>query len=159
VKVSKLLSLAIVSAVLAGPATAQFTAVVAPPKPKVDPVAAAATPAAVAAAVQKDSIARITMTNMKDWVDSAAASLGTTVQPVTPDTAARQGTPPLAVPVRPVAPAAPTPERGTTEFREGAPAPNTATPLPLVALLGALVFASGLWLLRPRRAPQRSQGR
>ena len=154
-KVSKFLGVAIVSALVAAPAAAQFTAVVAPPKPKVEPVAIAALPAAA----KTDSLVKVTMTNMKDWVDSAAASLGAAVTPALADTTARAGTPPLAVPARPaapVAPVAPPPAHATTEFRDGAPAPNTATPLPLVALLGALTLASGLWLLRPRRAAQRS---
>lgn len=151
-KVSKFLGLAMVSALVAAPAAAQFTAVVAPPKPKVETPAVEALPAAA----QKDSMVKVTMTNMKDWVDSAAASLGVAVTPALADTAARQGTPPLAIPARPAAPVPPAPAVATTEFRDGAPAPNTATPLPLVALLGALIFGSGLWLMRPRRATQRS---
>lgn len=127
-------------------ASAQFTGLVAPPKAKV--VATAdSTPKTVVEA--RDSVARITMTNMKDWVDSAAASLGVPAAPAVTDTTAAIApvTQPPAMPVQPAVP-----PRGTTEFREGATAPNTATPIPLLALVGLVSLVGGLWMLRRRRA-------
>jgi LPXTG-motif cell wall-anchored protein len=128
-------------------ASAQFTGVVAPPKAKIA-AAADSTPKAVVEA--RDSVARITLTNMKDWVDSAASSLGVPVAPAAGDTAAAALSTPQPPPV---APRQPTPApHATTEFHEGAPAPNTATPIPLLAVLGISSLAAGLWLLRRRRA-------
>ena len=148
VRLSMLVSAAAVLALCSVKASAQFTGVVVPPKAKVT-ATADSTPKAVAKL--RDSVAKVNLGNMKDWVDSAAATLGVPAAPAAPavtDTAVR-------VPVAP-APAAhaenPVPARGTTEFREGAAAPNTATPIPLLALLGLTSLAAGLWLLRRRRA-------
>jgi LPXTG-motif cell wall-anchored protein len=107
--------------------------------------------------VSQDSIARVTMTGMKEWVDSAAKSLalrpdtGTTPASDTA-TATRAATQPAAqrtdsgatAPTRvPVAP---------TEFRDGARAPNTGTPVPTLAVVGALMVLAGA-LLRRRPTP------
>src|SRR5688500_7414840 len=80
----------------------------------------------------QDSVARVTLTDMKQWVGSAAAALA-----VRPDTA---GVPPdTGVAIRQVpaartdsAPAAaPRTRAGTPpEFRDGARPPDTATPIP-----------------------------
>ena len=125
-------------------ASAQFTGVVIPPKAKVAPVVDT-TPRSVAE--MRDSVSRVNLTNMKDWVDSAAVALTTVPTPVVTDTAA-------AIPAAPPVAARDTAVRaaGTTEFREGAPAPNTATPIPLLALLGVSALAGGIWLLRRRNA-------
>ena len=143
-RLSMVLGAAAVLALSAIPASAQFTGVVVPP-----PAKAAAVVQAQAETIseRRDSAARVTMTNMKDWVDSAAAKLGVTVAPV--DSALA----PVNAPAAPQA-AAPTPARSgeTTEFREGAQAPNTATPIPMLALLGLVSLIAGLLLLRPRRA-------
>ena len=121
---------------MAIPAGAQFTAVVAPPKKPVDSATAAA--AAATIAEQRDSTTRATMGDMREWVDSAAATLGVRVDSVPLDTTQR------VVPVDP-----PVVEPAPTEtFRDGAPAPDTATPLPLLAVGGGLLLLSGLWLLR-----------
>jgi LPXTG-motif cell wall-anchored protein len=146
VRLSMLLGAAAVLTLSAVPASAQFTGVVVPPPAKAPPVAAAA---AQTIAERRDSAVRVTMTNMKDWVDSAAATLGVAPAPVVTDSAQ----PPVAaapVLTAPAPPATRTPE--TTEFREGAPAPNTATPIPMLALAGLVSLTSGLWLLRRRRA-------
>ena len=128
-------------------ASAQFTGVVVPPKRGAAPVADT-TPKTVAEV--RDSVARVNLTNMKDWVDSAAAALGVPAT-VAVDTAA-----PVVPAVPPTMPARGEepviPARGTTEFREGATAPNTATPIPLLALLGLSSLIGGIWLLRRRRA-------
>jgi len=144
---SLFLSAAAVLTLLAAPASAQFTGVVIPPPAKPAPVAQSP---AQTVAEGRDSAARVTMTNMKDWVDSAAATLGVTVAAVATDSAQP------AVNVQPPAVhaehAAPSRPAETTEFREGARAPNTATPIPMLALLGLISLVAGLWLLRPRRA-------
>jgi hypothetical protein len=150
VRLSMLMSAAAVLALCSVEASAQFTGVVVPPKPKVD-LTADTTPKTVAQ--MRDSVAHVNLTNMKDWVDSAASALGVPAAPVVTDSAAARA--PVPPPVPP--PLARTEDptiaaRGTTEFREGAAAPNTATPIPLLALLGILSLAGGLWLLRPRRA-------
>ena len=128
-------------------ASAQFTGVVVPPKRTVAPVADT-TPKTVAE--MRDSVARVNLTNMKDWVDSAAATLSVTAT-VAVDTAAPVvPAVPQTIPARVEDPSIPA--RGTTEFREGATAPNTATPIPLLALLGLSSLMGGIWLLRRRRA-------
>jgi LPXTG-motif cell wall-anchored protein len=125
------------------PASAQFTGVVVPPRAAV--ITVDTTPRTLAE--RRDSVTQINLTNMKEWVDSAAATLGVTatvaVDTVMPTTEA------VSAPPTPIAPP-PTPT--TTEFREGAPAPNTATPVPMLALLGLSSLGGGLWLLRRRRA-------
>ena len=144
-RLSMLLGAAAVLTLSAVPASAQFTGVVVPPPAKAPAVAPAV---AQTLAERRDSAVKVTMTNMKDWVDSAAATLGVVAAPVATDTAQ----PPVAAAPAPVAqePAPRVPE--TTEFREGAPAPNTATPIPMLALTGLVSLAAGLWLLRRRRA-------
>jgi hypothetical protein len=103
--------------------------------------------------VAQDSIARVTLTGMKQWVDSAAGALA-----IRPDT----GTAPSETPVAPpqstppradsVIVAKPKPAAAPAEFRDGARAPNTATPLPTVALAGAVMILLGA-LLRRRTIP------
>ena len=135
------------------PAAAQFTAAVVPPpaKPKAEapfPVAAhpdTVTPAQAAAAAK-------TLTNMQAWVDSAALALSQ--EPSTQqDTAAR----PAAAPAgKPAAGAKSDTSAGRTNvatgevgrFRNGARAPATATPLPLLALLGVASLIAGALLRR-----------
>lgn len=116
-------SLALV-ALAPGAAAAQFTTFVAPP-PKVDTVIVADT-AVVVTAPTADSLARANINNMKAWVDSAAGD------------AVDLRTEPVAV--------APMPEPGY--FADGSPAPNTATPLPLLVVLGAGAIGAGALLLR-----------
>ena len=147
-RLSMILGAATVLTLSAVPASAQFTSVVVPPPAK--PAAVVQTQTQTIAE-RRDSAARVTMTNMKDWVDSAAATLGVTVAPV--DSARAVVEVPAVLP-EPQAP----PTRAateTTEFREGARAPNTATPIPLIALLGLLSMGAGIALLRPLR-PRRA---
>jgi hypothetical protein len=137
-------------------ADAQITTVIAPPKK----VEAKAQEAARREEVAQDSIARVTLTGMKQWVDSAAGSLA-----LRPDT----GTAPseTTVPVAPTpsrADSATTPARSVTAardsaFRDGARAPNTATPAPTVALIGGLMVLAGIAMRRRRPQPARSQAR
>jgi LPXTG-motif cell wall-anchored protein len=146
VRLSMVLGAAAMLTLCSFEASAQFTGVVAPPRAKVAPVADT-TPASVAQ--MRDSVSKVNLGNMKDWVDSAAATLGVPTAPVATDTTAATQAP-VTQPAPTQQPAAPA--RGTTEFQEGAPAPNTATPIPLLALLGVSSLAAGLWLLRRRRA-------
>lgn len=116
-------------------ASAQFTTFV-PPVAKTDSVKAAAVAQTKAA---RDSITHTTLTNMKAWVDSAAGTVATTTDMMaasstaTPTTAAASSS-------------------GTTSFSNGALAPNTASPLPLIALVGLAALSLGTVLLagRPR---------
>lgn len=126
-------------------ASAQFTGVVVPPKAKAAPVVDTV-PRSVAE--MRDSVSRVNLSNMKDWVDSAAVALTVVPTPVAVDTAMAR------IPAAPPVVARDTSARAaaTTEFREGAPAPNTATPLPLLALLGLTSLGAGIWLLRRRNA-------
>ena len=141
--------------VSAAPAAAQITTTIVRPKqPAAEQVAAARRDAAA-----QDSIMRVTLTDMKTWVDSAAASLALrpdTGAPVTDTSAA------VAQPTTPVdsaqAPAAPQRPEANAEFRDGARAPDTATWLPTLALagwalivLGAVMRRRGARVTRPPR--------
>ena len=116
-------------------ALAQFTGVVTPPKRE------APSPAAVRAeAVRQDSVTRVALTDMKVWVDSAAASItaassaaldSATAAPVAQDSASG------VVETR----------TATTEFRNGVPAPNTASTLPLLGVLAFGAMGMGAALL------------
>lgn len=125
------LQITITLVLVAGTAQAQITTYVAPPR------AAAPTREMVAAAdsVRRDSVAHVTMTNMKAWVDSAAGvPVPTTVGRI--DSAAL-----VNDPGRPV-----------TTFSDGSVAPATASNLPTLAVLGLVFLAIGSALLasRPR---------
>ena len=136
-----------------GMAQAQNTAVIIPPK-RSDTVAA---DSVRRAQVAQDSIARVTLTDMKQWVDSAAQALA--VQPdtgavATPrtDTAAAVAAP--ATPQRPdSAVQSRAPSQAATEFRDGARAPDTATPFPTFALIGGAMVLAGIAIGRRRRVP------
>ena len=131
-------------------ADAQITTVIAPPKRVEANVAAAARREEVA----QDSIARITLTGMKEWVDSAARALA-----LRPDT----GTSPSESSTSKATSASPRPDTSARldtsasnaarpvkdpEFRDGARAPDTATQLPAIALGGAALILIGLGLRR-----------
>ena len=116
--------------------SAQITTYIAPPRP------AASTPQAVAAAdsVRRDSVQTATMSNMKAWVDSAAgvvipARVGT-------DSSAMTNDPGRPDPVRPA----------VETFSDGTVAPDTASVLPILAVIGVvgLVVGAGLLANRPR---------
>jgi hypothetical protein len=135
VKLSALIPLAI--AISSSAASAQFTTVTRPAARTAQAVDSAPTRA------QRDSVARVTLTDLKTWVDSAAniAMLSDDSLPETTDSAAT-----VAVAPRPTEP------RRTTAFSEGAVAPATATSLPLLALLGLGAVGLGALLLRRTRA-------
>jgi LPXTG-motif cell wall-anchored protein len=131
--------------------SAQFTTFVAPPRK----AAVDSAPATVAAAkARADSVARMSLTDMKAWVDSAAGT-STQVASVTDTTMA------AANATSPAAPAPNANDRTTTSFSNGAIAPNTASPLPAYLAAGLASFSVGLFLLRRRRraeAPARRDG-
>lgn len=120
-------------ALSAGSARAQFTAAIVPPKPvlRTDSLA------------RRDSIDRAMrdmaqrLSTMQRWVDSAAGALAIdTVDTATPP---RRATP---------APAKPAGSEGDTVFHPGASAPEAASGLPLLALVGAGTLLVGVSLLR-----------
>jgi hypothetical protein len=141
VKLRALLSPAVLSLIAAmvvwpAAASAQITTFVAPPR-KPEP----AKPAIVAEQrVRSDSVARMTLTDMKAWVDSAAGEVTSTTTDVD-STAA------------PVPPAAETrrPTTETTSFSDGAIAPNTASPLPFLLIAGSVCLLLGMVMLAGRR--------
>lgn len=108
---------------------AQITTYV-PPAPHGDSVRAAIVAEQKA---QTDSATTQSLANMKTWVDSAA---GVTA----PDTATAQVA---------VAEPRPTPPL-TTTFSNGAVAPETASPLPLIALVGLAALSLGTVMLAGR---------
>jgi hypothetical protein len=136
-----------------GEAAAQFTGVVTPPRP---------TPRQQAAVARADSASRNTgardsanttrLTDMKTWVDSATVALaGTDARPRADTTTARDT---VAAEVTVAGPVAG--RRGANApapaMHDGARAPDTATPLPTLALLGALAVGVGVVLMgRDRR--------
>jgi hypothetical protein len=120
--------------------SAQFTTFVAPPRKAVvdSPATVAATKA------RADSVARMSLTDMKTWVDSAA---GTSTQ-----VASANDTTMAAANVAAPAVQAPAANgRETTTFSNGAIAPNTASPLPAYLATGLAALSVGLFLLRHRR--------
>ena len=136
VKLSALIPLALAFSSTA--ASAQFTTVTRPAPRTAQVVNSAPTRA------QRDSVARVTLTDLKTWVDSAAnvAVMSDDSVPETTDSAVTVA----EAPRRPMEP------RRTTAFSEGAIAPATATRLPLLALLGLGAVGMGALLLRRRRA-------
>ena len=130
------------AAALLAPAalSAQFTTFVAPPRK----AAADSAPKTVAAKARADSVARMSVTDMKTWVDSAA---GTSTQ-----VASASDTTMAAANAAATAPqAANANARTTTTFSNGAIAPNTASPLPAYLAAGLASLSAGLFLLRRRR--------
>jgi len=133
----------------AATANAQITTVVAAPPKRIDPAQQATVQREQAA---QDSIARVTMTGMKEWVDSAAVALAIRPDtvPTTADTAV--GTPRAATSPAPRSSAqSPTRADSTAEFRDSARAPDTATTIPAIAVVGAAMIAIGVAMKRRER--------
>jgi hypothetical protein len=139
-------------AALPAAAGAQFATYTAHPAKVTD---TARTPTVVlgdsAKKARADSVSRVAVSNMKAWVDSAALAVGSTV--------------PAPVDSTPAAPVGPVSEtrirtgsRTATASAPSAPAaagagmraPDTASPLPTLLVLGAGALAAGLLLLRRR---------
>ena len=130
--------LATLAVALATPAHAQFTGVVVPPKKEAAPVSDSA---AMVAAAQADR--QTQLSDMRAWVDSAAASLGVqaattdSMAPVATTTVESQGT---------VASSA-----GVGSMDSGMRAPDTASLLPMIMLVGAVFLSAGTFLVCTRR--------
>lgn len=136
-------NIALAAAVLAigpTPAWAQFTTVLTPA-----PRAAPAPAAERADTALVDTATREPLRQMRAWVDSAAAALEIDARDPAPATAADTlvVAPERQAPARPAVPAR---AEATVAFREGAPAPDTATSLPMLALIavGALAIGGAL---------------
>jgi hypothetical protein len=135
---------------------AQFTTVVTPPPKEKRPTV----PRSVLGDTsQRDTSTASRLSEMSAWVDSAALAMGiepmaaeslaasvpadTTGRPLAgppADTTGGPTTDSLAAPAPP--------PRATVEFREGAPAPDTATATPILALIGATLIGAGVLLRR-----------
>jgi hypothetical protein len=129
------LNLALALVLAASSAQAQNTGYVAPPRPP----DSAQVVAAAADSARRDSLDRAMVTNMKAWVDSAAGVPA-------PTTVAVLDRPPSRLPPPPVEPARP-----LTDFSNGSVAPDTASGLPTLAILGVLFLALGSALLASHR--------
>ena len=116
---------------------AQITTLV-PPAREPQPVTAARD--AAEAEARTDSIREVQLGDMREWVDSAAVAIA-----ATPDSTTVEVDSGEVAMERPPLPRAPEP---TEEFREGAPAPATATRLPLLALLGIGALGLGAALVK-----------
>ena len=144
-------ALAAMMIVGAGTANAQITTFVASPPRKTEPAQRAA--AQQREKTAQDSVARVAMTGMKEWVDSASAALA--IRPDTVPTAADTavGTPRAATAPAPKSDSsasARTSER-PSEFTNGARAPDTATPIPAIGLAGILLIVIGAAMKRHER--------
>lgn len=126
----------IVAALLAAPAaSAQFTGLVTPPPRPAPPVELVAR----AGDVTADTTPERRMSDMKAWVDSAAVAVAAKAPQDTTS-------PPVVIETAPAV--EPPPQQEVSAFREGAPAPDTATLLPALLLLGAGLVAGGAALRR-----------
>jgi LPXTG-motif cell wall-anchored protein len=121
-------------------AAAQFTAVITPPEKD-----KAAVVASAPAAARADSQQKAKLTDMKLWVDSAASALTARDTTTRTDTAAKILPAPVAQAPAPV-------KHAHVSTGDSAALPDTASPLPAVALLGLTMIVSGLLLLGKRRA-------
>lgn len=116
----------LIVAVLLGsaqPAAAQITTYIAPPRATTESRQLIAT----ADSARRDSLERVGIANMTAWVDSAA---GVTVPSTVGDSI--------------------DPGRPVTTFADGSVAPNTASVLPSLMLVGVVVFGAGMVLLARR---------
>ena len=135
-------------------ASAQITTVISAPPKRNEQAKLVAAQREEAA---QDSIARVTLTGMKEWVDSAATALA-----IRPDTGTKPADTAATAQAQP-APAArdtgtATRRESAPEFRDGSRAPNTATLLPTIAVTGVALLALGIALQRrPRGARVRAR--
>lgn len=116
----------LIVAVLLGsaqPAAAQITTYIAPPRPSTESRELIAT----ADSARRDSVERASIANMTAWVDSAA---GVAVPSTVGDSI--------------------DPGRPVTTFADGSVAPNTASALPSLMVLGIVFFGAGMVLLARR---------
>jgi len=135
----------------AGTANGQITTVVAAPPRKTEPAQQAAAQKREQAA--QDSVARVTMTGMKEWVDSASSALA-----IRPDTVPTTSDTALGTPRAAASPARRSDssetvrtQEPTAEFKKGARAPDTATLIPAIALSGVALILAGVAMKRRER--------
>lgn len=142
---------------------AQFTTVVVPPPQEQRPTV----PRSMLSDSSRDTSTIKRLAEMSAWVDSAAVAMG--IEPVAAEslaatvpadtTGAPLAGPPADTTAGPPADttggpptdslaAPPTAPAGPDEFREGAPAPDTATLFPMLGLLGASLIGAGALLRR-----------
>jgi len=135
----------------AGTAKAQITTFVSSPPRKTEPAQQAA--AQQREKVAQDSVARVAMTGMKEWVDSASSALAIRPDtvPTTADTSV--GTPRAATSPAPKSDSSASAKASDrqAEFRNGVRAPNTATPIPAIGLAGVILILAGVALKRKER--------
>ena len=124
-------------------ASAQFTTFIAQPSAKIDSAKAAIVAETKA---RTDSVTRTTLTDMRAWVDSAAGVSSTSVQTDT-----------LPEPVTNAPPPLPTPNNTTTSFSNGAVAPDTASALPLITILGLASLSLGIVMIAGRAGNRRGR--
>lgn len=125
---------------------AQFTSTVTAPRPEKPAVVEARRDSLR----QADSVSVVErMTEMREWVDSAAQAIAADAPPATDvvqDTVSSTPATSTGAIVPEREPAAP-----PAAFENGAPAPDTATPLPFIALVGLGSLAAGALLRRRAR--------
>jgi hypothetical protein len=149
-KLSPLVTLVAALVCAASPAAAQFTSAVVPPqaKQRVDTTVARAD----SMRKQQEKLAQ-RMKDMNAWVDSAAVALAAQPNAQAADTSAaarsaagasRTGEQVTATATGEVAVG----RDGATKFKNGAPAPATATELPLLLVLGIGATLAGVALRR-----------
>ena len=118
-------------------AEAQFAGV--PRAPRRRPPAE--TVASGAESARRDTLPPTRLPDMKAWVDSATIALGVAG-------GSGPGAPAPAAPLTPTTGPAAGRSMGDSTMRDGARAPDTATPLPSLALAGSLLVAVGLFVRR-----------
>lgn len=124
---------------------AQFTTFIAEPTARIDSAKAAIVAQTKARA---DSVARVALSEMRAWVDSAAGvttTIRTDSVPVATPNEAETSLP---------EPPAPT---TTTSFSNGAVAPDTASALPLITILGLASLSLGIVILAGRAGRRRGR--
>lgn len=129
-----LLPLALIA--LPAMASAQITTFV-PPAPRQSPARAAVVAEAQA---HTDSVRRATITNLTAWVDSAAGVAAVRVDTLPDGTVTTSRTT-----------AAEANKRTVTTFSNGSVAPDTASALPLLALVGLASLSLGTVILAGRK--------
>jgi hypothetical protein len=143
---------------------AQFTTFIAPQNKVADSVKAVV---AVQQKAQADSVAKLQITNMKTWVDSAAGVLPAPSSSTASDSVAMTMPPtPAAVPQAASTPPAatvpaamPPASAADSAFTNGTRAPATATNFPMLLVLGGLMVFTGAVLTgaKPKVAEARAR--
>ena len=129
------LLVAALAAGISSEASAQFTTFIPPQTKAAD---SAKTAVAIQQRAQADSIQRVQLTNMKTWVDSAS---GVVAPPVATRADSLMSAPSDSLAKSKVAIDSP------PTLKKGARAPETASDLPLLALLGAMGLGIGTVML------------